>query len=444
MLPDRFLERMKNILGEDYCAFITSLEEERVRALRVNRLKLTEGVPALPITRLPYTEDGYVLESDEPVGTTPEHHAGIIYMQDPAAMAPVSAIDIPRGARVLDLCAAPGGKSGQLAAKIGNSGFLLSNEYVPKRAKILVGNLERLGVKNALVTSLDTHALTRLFDSYFDVVVADAPCSGEGMFRKSEEALTEWSEEAVYECAERQRDIIENAYRLTREGGYIIYSTCTYEKEENEDVVAYALGRHSDLSLVEVGESLRAVTRDGIDMPSARRFYPHVSRGEGQFLAVLKKENGGSMPTILYKDAAKPLTREEEAAVKSFFSDNLISTPDARLCKVRDNIVLMPHGVPVMPNSVFMSGVLVGEVRGKLLFPSHNLFSSYGELLSRKLELSGDSDRLTRYLRGEEIENVEKIPSGYLAITYMGAPLGGAKAVGDRIKNHYPKGLRNK
>ncbi len=446
---------MKRILGEDFPKFIAALEENAVRGLRVNTLKASPSdflsESDFDLSPISYTDTGFILNSEEPVGRLADHHAGRIYMQDPGAMAPLSAIDIPRGAKVIDLCAAPGGKSGQAAAMIGDEGFLLSNEYVPKRAKILVSNFERLGIKNALVTSMDTDRLTELFSDYFDVAIVDAPCSGEGMFRKNELAGEEWSEENVSLSARRQEKILQNAARLIRGGGYIIYSTCTYSLEENEEIIDAFLSSHKDFSLAMPKEEIIAATAPAYkisdrDLSRCRRFYPHLSRGEGQFLALLRKSNGDNgMPTILYKNSAKPLSKEERAAAEKFFSESLISAPDAELCRVGESIVLISHGMPPIPShSVFMSGVLLGEVQKGRLLPSHQLFSAYGELFKNRIELSESPKALEAYLSGEEIEAPDKSLHGYCLITYKGSALGGGKLSDGRIKNHYPKGLRNK
>ena len=230
---------MKALLKDDYPALEKALSEKPVRAFRLNALKCDGGcLPCeLAENRIPYTDFGYYLPEDtEGIGNTPLHHAGAIYVQDPGAMASLCAL--PNGisllgGKVCDLCAAPGGKTGQAAALIGEGGFILSNEFVPKRAKTLVSNLERLGVKNAVVTSLDTAEIAKLYDSYFDLVIADAPCSGEGMFRKTEAALTEWSEENIDTCKRRQSYILDNSAGLVKDGGYLLYSTCTYASEEN-------------------------------------------------------------------------------------------------------------------------------------------------------------------------------------------------------------------
>lgn len=453
MLPEAFAARMKIQLGDEYPAFLATFAEADVRGARVNRIKanpddFVKGRPEYK--KLPYSDDGFILASDEPVGRTPEHHAGIIYMQDPGAMAPVCAIDVKEGDFVLDLCSAPGGKSGQAAARIGDTGFILSNEYVAKRAKITVANFERLGIRNALVTNLDTSEFKKLYRSFFDVVIADVPCSGEGMFRKNSAAIDEWSEENVTACAERQKIILENAAPLVKGGGIIVYSTCTYSEEENEDVIFDFLTKHGDFEIICAKEEIIKATHDGINrrgedgecLKRCRRFYPHVSGGEGQFLAILRRKNCGDTPTILYKTKEKPLEKSEKNIVDSFIRSTLKSPPDARCVRVGDNIVLISHGVPVPPSSVFSAGVLLGEIRGNVLIPSHQFFSAYGNDFIQRVELSDTPDRLMRYLRGEEIEYDGK-GGGFCVLTYLGAALGGGKIVGGRIKNHYPKGLRN-
>lgn len=457
MLPEGFKARMKKLLGEEYAAFESVLEAQGpVRAMRINTVKadpksLAADFP-FPITEIKYTSDGFILHSEEAVGTLAEHHSGMIYMQDPGAMAPLSAIDIPRGARVADLCAAPGGKSGQAAAKIGDEGFLLANEFVPKRAKITVGNFERLGIKNAMVTSLNTAELPKLFFEYFDFVIADVPCSGEGMFRKSDEALTEWSEENVALCAKRQAEILENAVSLVKGGGYIIYSTCTYSVEENEAVVDAFIKKHPEFEIMPVKEELRHVTKDGIVFEGAtakglsecRRFYPHICEGEGQFTALLKKQSPPKESRILYKDRAKALSKADIATINDFFLKNMIKPPADSPKAVGENIVLIPHGVPVPPISVFSAGVLLGEIRKGILTPSHQFFSAYGRDFKIQIDLTDDKKRCDAYLSGEEISAEDTSASGWCVLLYKGAVLGGGKISGGRIKNHYPKGLRNK
>ena len=448
MLPEKFLLRMKNILGEDYGAFENALSEPSVRGVRVNTTKIAVddflAVSSLSLDKIPYLQNGFIPESADGIGRSAEHHAGMFYVQDPGAMATVHALEIKSGWRVLDACSAPGGKASQLASAVGDGGTLLANEYLPKRAKIIVSNFERLGIKNAVVTSLDTAKLGGMFDSYFDLVLCDAPCSGEGMFRKYGEAIEEWSEENVLLCASRQGEILHNLAGCVKDGGYLLYSTCTYSKEENEDVVAVFLERHPDFTLRPVREELVSSTADGLDgMVEARRFYPHIARGEGQFVALMqKRENAGNMPTILYKESLKSPSKEEIAVVKKFISENISGDLAGRIIKWGEYIALLPHDLPIPPYSVFMPGIMLGEVKKGNFFPHHQLFSAYGNRFRLREMLTREDSRVEKYLRGEEIE-AKCQGGGWCAVIYEGVALGGGKVSSGRLKNHYPKGLRN-
>ena len=448
---------MKSVLSDGYPEFIEALEtHDAVRGLRVNLLKTTPDKlikdGEFKLEPLNYVDNGFILREERAMGASPYHHAGMVYMQDPGAMASAAALDVEPDWWVADLCAAPGGKSSQIAERLGKNGFILSNEYVPKRAKIIVGNFERLGVRNAIVTSLDTARIRDMYEGAFDLVVVDAPCSGEGMFRKSEEALEDWSDENVKICAERQKEILKNAHNLVKSGGYLLYSTCTYSPEENEEVVADFLRENDDYKLVKVKDTLEAITVPGIkkyapdtqNIEYARRFYPHVSDGEGQFLALMQRDkNADIKQRILYKDEAKPLSKQESVMVKSFFKEALIKEPDGRAMKVGENIVLISHGCPIPKNSVFMSGVMIGEIKGSTFFPHHQFFSAYPELFKSRVELTRDDVRTMKYLGGEEIE-VDASVKGWCAVLFEGAAIGGGKASSGKVKNHYPKGLRTR
>ncbi len=455
MLPEKFEKRMKHLLGEDYPSLRRALtEEEPVRGFRINKIKVraSEGITAsLAKESIAYEPTGYILKDGVAIGKSPLHHAGAVYMQDPGAMAALAALDIKEGIWAIDLCAAPGGKSSKISECIGDSGFLISNEYVPKRAKTLVSNFERLGVKNAVVTSLDTAEFPKLFDGAFDLVVADVPCSGEGMFRKNDEAISEWSEENVTLCAKRQAEILENAAPLVKLGGILVYSTCTFSTEENEEQIVSFLKKHPDFALVPVKEDLLPFTAPAIDIDGApaelsscaRRFYPHISKGEGQFVALLQKNSAEEVQRgVLFCENIKALSKSEEAVVLEFFHENLKKIPKGRLIKQGENIVLISHGGVLPPKSVFSSGVLVGCVRGKLLFPAHQLFSALGEEFKNKIDLPQNDKRLNMYLSGDEIELSEDL-KGWCAVLTDGIPTGGGKASAGRLKNHYPKGLRN-
>ena len=455
MLNQSFTDRMRALLGDKYAEFEAALANDPVRGARVNKIKCkTEDfleVTDYKCEGVPYLDNGFIIRDSEGIGLTAEHHAGMIYVQDPGAMSALAAIDFEEGEWVLDACAAPGGKSSQIAERIGDNGFLLSNEFVPKRAKIIVGNFERLGIKNAIVTSLDTAEFPKMFNGVFDTVVCDAPCSGEGMFRKSDEAIADWSEDNVKMCAERQLYILENLIPIIKDGGRLIYSTCTYSLEENEMTVAKILESHPELQLVPVKDALSKATSDGIDfdgshheMKLARRFYPHVSEGEGQFVAVMKKaETSANKPTILYKDAGVSPSKSEIQITEKFLKEIFTVLPKGRLIKQGDFISLVTHDCPIPQRSVFMPGVVIGEIQKNLLKPHHQLFSAYGTEMKNQLHLCKSDPRVEKYLRGEEIDCDSNL-SGWCSIIYEGASLGGGKISNGRVKNHYPKGLRNK
>ena len=456
MLPEKFTEQMKDLLGSDFESFIAAMESPAVKGLRINRKKAAEGTVieelGSSLEKLPYGDGCYkISDLRDGIGNSPLHHGGAFYVQDPGAMATVAAAShvITPGMRAADLCAAPGGKTTQLSALLGEGGFLLANEFVPKRAKILVGNIERLGIENTVVTSLDTAELKRAYPDFFHFVLADAPCSGEGMFRKGEIAKEEWSEANVLACAARQSEILDNAAAMVAEGGYLLYSTCTYNTRENEEQIDAFLTRHPTFSLIPVSDEVIGCTASGVTPAGARcpsldlcrRFYPHISDGEGQFIALMKrsgelKANNNPSPKAAKGERAQPVP----GAVYDFLRNNISGLPDGAVKMHGDNAVLHLHGAPLPSHGVFLSGILLGEVKGKNLFPSHQLFSTLGDRFIRRLELTY-ADAL-RYLRGEEIECADTGLRGFAAITYRGVTLGGGKISDGRVKNHYPKGLR--
>lgn len=449
MLPEQFKERMRLILGDEYDAFITALESERTSALRLNPLKASEDMlstlaPFAP-QKIPHIDYGFRYTGTG-IGNTPAHHAGAIYVQDAGAMCAVEALTLFPGARVLDVCASPGGKSTQAAAKIGEEGFLVANEYVASRAKILVENFERLGLPSAMVLNLDTKELREMFDGYFDAVICDAPCSGEGMFRKTDEAAAHWSEENIRMCAERQLGILLNIKDTVRVGGELLYSTCTYAPEENEEVVRAFLRACPEFVLSPVPEKIEeetapALSIEGVEnITYARRFYPHRSEGEGQFIALFKRISGDNLQTILYKDASKPLAKEQQRIIDDFLQDVLINPEIVHPRELSGRLLHIGGDMPIPQKKVFMGGVLLGEVRGKNFFPSHQFFSVFGKQFKRQVLLRAGDERVGAYLHGEEIS--ADVGNGWCAVLYEGAVLGGGKASSGRVKNHYPKGLR--
>lgn len=445
-LPDKFISRMKFLLGNEYSDYERAVNESPVKAFRVNTAKISlphfEKINPFGSEKIPYVEGGYYLDFEK-VGNHPFHHAGMIYVQEPAAMAPVECIDIEQGSKILDMCAAPGGKSTQLKNKLGENGFLVSNEIIPSRCKILTGNIERLGLKNCVTTCMDTKRLADTFSGVFDVITVDAPCSGEGMFRKEQIAIDEWSEENVKKCAVRQAEILENAVKCLSEGGTIIYATCTFSLEENEMIIDAFLSAHPDFEIIPVKESVKLASSDGIffegcrcnNIHFARRFYPHKNRGEGQFMAVLKHKGEKNN----FK-AAKNKNVKINKELLDFLDDTLETYNKKEIAFYGDTPVFYNEEIEIKKGCAFMCGVTIGEIKKNYILPHHQFFSAFGDEFKRKIDLLPDSEDLIKYLHGEEIE--ANCPNGWAAVTVCGVALGGAKVSGGVAKNHYPKGLR--
>lgn len=449
-LPLKYKERMKALLGKEFEDYEKALNEAPVRGFRVNTDKISledfQKINIFSVEKIPYVENGFYLNYDK-IGNHPYHHAGMIYVQEPGAMAPAECVEIESDWKVLDMCAAPGGKSTQLKNKLGENGILVSNEIIPSRCKILTGNIERLGLRNTVTTCMDTSKLARTFPDTFDLIMVDAPCSGEGMFRKEEIAIDEWSEENVKMCAERQKEILENACICLKDGGYIIYATCTFSLEENEMTVDAFLQSHPEFELVKVRDEVIESTADGIffdgckteNIHFARRFYPHKSKGEGQFMAVLHNKNEYFEAT---KKAGKEPSVKLERCVTDFLSDVLTAYDSSHVLMYNGNPVYFTPDFVIKKGAAFSCGVTIGEIKKNYILPHHQFFMAMGKDFKRKIELSADSDELKKYLHGEEFETDSE--NGWAVVTVNGCSVGGVKVVNGRAKNHYPKGLRTK
>ncbi len=457
MLPIAYTKRMEALLGEEYPRYLEEMEKTPTKALHINRYKacktpLGERFPG-GLTPIPYAEDGYYIEGNLPLGKHPLHHGGAYYMQDPSSMVPVCSADVKEGMRVLDLCAAPGGKSTQLANRIGEGGILVSNEIVPSRCTVLGGNGERMGLTNQIITSTDAPTLGAAYSGFFDVVVVDAPCSGEGMFRKYPEAVGEWSPQNVTACQKRQLEILEGIEGALKPGGELIYSTCTFSLEENEEVVREFLLRHPGYRLLPVPDAVKAVTAPGVLLPEGdcdtvtsihqhtRRFYPHSGRGEGQFVARFQKGEGDTPKTKQQKKSAlKPLSKEEARVFEAFLQETV---GDAALLEdavvLKGNICLVPKGVPVFEGITYGAGVRAGRVEKGRFIPEHWFSMAYGSRFLHKIDFACDDPNLFRYLRGETFPHEGR---GWGCVLVDGCPVGLVKISGGVCKNHYPKGLR--
>ena len=434
MLPVAFLDRMKRLLGEEYEAFLTSYERPRNAALRWNSLK-TEAL------ELPFCGDAigwagngrYLLPESRP-GLHPYHDAGLYYLQEASAMAPVGLLDVRPGQRVLDLCAAPGGKTTQIAEKMQGMGLLVCNEIHPKRAKILSSNIERMGVANALVLNEHPAKLAERFPAYFDRILVDAPCSGEGMFRKEEAAVTDWSEETVAMCAARQQEILASAAQMLAPNGRLVYSTCTFAPEENEGVISRFLQTHPEFSVVEVDAPWFCAGRpDWIEAPAEGveycfRLMPHKLKGEGHFAACLQKADVGCRgERPLQKTVPMP------AEAKEFL-------PPARECVFfGETCFAVPEELPDLKSlKVLRAGLELGELRKGRFVPAHAL-ALWHKDYPNVANFAADSREIAAYLRGETLLAPQK---GWVLVCVDGYSLGWAKGDGNVLKNHYPKGLR--
>ena len=445
-LPQEFLNRMETLLGEEFDDFLKSYDLPPVKAFRVNTAKISvadfEKLNIFGNEKIPYTENGFYLLYDK-VGNHPYHHAGMMYVQEPAAMAPAECLDVEKGWCVLDMCAAPGGKTTQLKNKLGEDGVLLSNEIIPSRCKILTGNIERLGLHNTVTTCMNTEKLAKTFPKTFDLIMVDAPCSGEGMFRKDDTAIAEWSVKNVKMCAERQAKILENAAKLLKDGGYIIYATCTFSLEENEMTVDKFLQNHPEFEILPVKDEVKKVTADGIlfdgcknkNITYARRFYPHISKGEGQFMAVLHNKNPKT-ETVKHP----PKQQKVDPIVFEFLEDSLTEYNKENVKMYNGNPVFLIPDFEVKDGIAFCAGITVGEIRKNYILPHHQFFMGMGKYFKRKIQLSADSEEIQKYLHGEEI--VTDLQNGWAVVMVDGCPLGGAKIANGKAKNHYPKGLR--
>ena len=441
-----FFNRIRPLLSdEDFEKFRNEYEKVPFRGVRVNTLKCSvESLRALTTGEgigrsTPFCEEGFYLEEDATFsGKHPLHHAGAVYFQEPSAMSAVSLLKPKAGERVLDLCAAPGGKSTQIASALSGLGLLWCNEYVKSRSNILLSNIERCGVKNAVVSSCDPETLAKKLQGFFDKVLVDAPCSGEGMFRKEEEALTDWSPEHSDSCGVRQLKILESAKAMLRAGGELVYSTCTFSEAENEAVVREFLRNNPDFELVKTVEPFGMKGKDGIGV----RIFPFHG-GEGHFAVKLRKSETAEDYCIV--DEEKLTTSKNiPKFVTEFFENTFVDASGlSRALLQKDKLYILPENCPDLKGAgVIRGGVFAGEIRKNYFEPSHALFMAEDpQNIRNMVNLSLSDERLRQYLHGEEIAVDEDI-KGFAAVAVEGVILGFGKASNGRLKNKYPKGLR--
>jgi len=465
MLPIAFTERMKNMLQDEYVEFEKCYEKEKYQALRFNGLKGKKEDfvknQSFHLEIVPWSDNGFYYEKEDTPGKHPFHEAGVYYIQEPSAQTPATFLDARPGERVLDLCGAPGGKSTQIAAKMMGKGLLFCNEIHPQRAKILSENIERLGITNSIVTSENPVRLAQFFPGFFHRIMVDAPCSGEGMFRKNEEAYTEWSPENVKMCAERQEEILDAAADMLMPGGQMVYSTCTFAPEENEGSILHFLIRHPEFHVEEV-ESWKEFSKgswqwaketisEPMDAESYReqiektiRLWPHKLKGEGHFVAVLRKEgvfpSKGNLPmgcTGWEKTIQAKECKEYMEFAKAYLQD---ADEKQQLIRFGDQLYLPPVDCPGLKGiKVLRPGLHLGTILKNRFEPSHAL------ALSLKREQVKNVWNLTveegaNYLKGNTFPAEGE--KGWYLIMVEGYSIGWGKLAGGIMKNHYPKGLR--
>lgn len=439
MLPEAFLTRMQQLLGIEYRDFLRSFDRPLQKGLRLGEkgrgLELPFGLQPVP-----WAKDGYTYDPETRPGKHPYHEAGAYYLQEPSAMAPAAMLDARPGERVLDLCAAPGGKATQLAAAMGGKGLLVANEIHPKRAKILSRNIERMGIANALVLNMHPGEMAVRFPAFFDRILVDAPCSGEGMFRKEEAAVTDWSEETVAMCAARQTEILRSAAGMLRPGGVLCYSTCTFAPEEDEGVMARFLSEYPEFSPVEITAPWFSPARPEWAQPQddrvalGFRLWPHKLHGEGHFLMLLKKA-GEEDPA----ETTHPAGIKMPPELADFLRELEITLPEGNLIAFGSSLYLTPPDCPELRGlKTLRPGLELGTLKKGRFEPAHALALWLGTC-ARTMDLSADAPEVIRYLRGDVIPGDRK---GWTLITVDGISLGWAKGSGGQMKNHYPKGLR--
>ena len=477
-LPIEFEKKMKAFLGDEWDDFLYSYDNNRFQALRFNTLKVQSPEERMRILKtlkissdkkVSWANEAYYFDENVRPGKHPYHEMGLYYIQEPSAMSAAALLAPKPGMRVLDLCAAPGGKSTQLATYLGDSGLLVSNEINTQRSRILSQNIERMGIKNAIVTNEDSFVLASHFPGFFNAIQVDAPCSGEGMFRKLPEAIEQWSMENVAICAARQKEILDNAAVMLKPGGTIVYSTCTFSKEENEDVIEYFLERHPDFTLEEM-----------------ERFWPHKVDGEGHFVAKLVRRGSVNELGADYdlcedscnkvedtglkadrktkkdknsknrKNETKPALTKENMKLLTEFLDETISEDmaawikNSRLVMFGEQLYRLPDmEVDIKGLKVQRAGLHIGEFKKQRFEPSHSLALAL-KLSEAKnvVKLTWDDPQTTGFFNGQSVmlsdEQTAECKKGWALVCVDGYPAGWGKVNGAQVKNHYPKGLRNK
>ncbi|MBR2340864.1 MAG: RsmF rRNA methyltransferase first C-terminal domain-containing protein [Clostridia bacterium] len=427
-IAEKFIERMKTQLPkEEWTDFFNVYNALPHKGIRVNTLKCSaeefERISPFSLEKIEWEENGFYVE-EEKVGGHPYHFAGLFYSQEPSAMSVAPMLEVKRGERVLDLCSAPGGKGTQLASAMQGEGIILLNEPILSRAKILSQNVERMGIKNAVVVSELPQTLSSRFIEYFDKILVDAPCSGEGMFRKNaEEALSQWSEENIALCSERQKQILIEALKMLKKGGRLAYSTCTFSREEDEEQLSWLLENYPELTLIR-----------------EEKIYPHLKKGEGHYAFVVEKKSGDGIDSA--QKVKRNLTRQGESAYRDFEKSFFKGKFACNLHEANGILYELPIGMFEFKGlNVLRAGVRLGEIINGRFEPSHSLAMCVKKNECKNvLDLAVGDARVEKFLRGESIDG--ELSKGWCLVCVDGYPIGLGKSVNGIIKNHIPKALR--
>lgn len=450
-LPYAFRQEMQSLLGKDYDSYIESFEAERLYGLRVNTAKLEpdrfEAVSPFPLTRVPWVLNGYYYPGDERPSKDVYYYAGLYYLQEPSAMTPAAMLPVEPGDRVLDLCAAPGGKSTELGARLKGKGLLVANDISNTRAKALLKNLELFGIPNICVTSETPKRLLEAFPAFFDKILVDAPCSGEGMFRKDPDMIKSWEEKGPEYYAGIQRTIVDEAADMLRPGGLLLYSTCTFSRLEDEEIIRGLLERRPDMELAPL--PLFEGASDGIGLPGCMRLFPHKLNGEGHFLALLRKRDDGA-DTASGRTTGKPEELRTNGPlpdeIAGFFAPYPFPFAWERAMIRNQMVYILPtEWKPLSRLRCLRTGLLLGELKKGRFEPSQALaMALMPEEFPTVISFKRDDERVVRYLKGETLSlTEEEAPvKGWCLVCVDGYPLGFAKGGGKSLKNKYYPGWR--
>ncbi len=445
-LPIEYTKKMQKLLGDEYNAYLESFTQGRYYGLRANTLKTTpeelKQKLGFELEPIPWCTEGFYYNGDEVrPSKSPYYNAGLFYIQEPSAMSTGALLPVEKGDRVLDLCAAPGGKSTQAAAKLGGEGIIVSNDISASRCKALLKNIEVCGVKNCVITNESPEKLADKLPHFFNKIIVDAPCSGEGMFRKDEEAVKSWETHKTDFCQGLQREILHHADRLLAKGGIIAYSTCTFAPEENEGMLNEFIKKHPYYRVLEIDSSL-GLDRgrpewSGADgqFIKAGRLWPHKIHGEGHFICLLQKTEGEEMLSVYEKEE-----KADKKALEDFyaFADSYLNTDlsDKHLFIHNGKVLAVPLGLGLKGLRVMRSGLYLGELKTKRFEPSQALAMALTkEQAKLTVDFAPDSPELARYMRGESF-NVE-CTDGWALVCTDGYPLGWGKVQKGRLKNKY-------